>query len=189
VDRRNFLKAAGVAPAAALAAPELAHATGPFLDTEQLAYRNNNRSTVACQNGIVCASQPLAAMVGIDILKAGGNCIDAAIAVNATLGLTEPHMNGVGGDLFAIVWSERDRRLLLYEITAADAFPIMGALSKLPSIEEYDSRLLCGESTLAPRLTSVPVRIPQPSPEDFGSIYELQRNVEKPAFQSVSNKP
>ena len=99
------------APAAMIVAPERAQATGPFLNTELLAYRNNNRSTVACQNGIVCASQPLAAMVGIDILKAGGNCIDAAIAVNATLGLTEPHMNGVGGDLFAIVWSERDQRL------------------------------------------------------------------------------
>ena len=111
MDRRNFLKVAGAAPAALVAAPELAQATGPFLNTELLAYRNNNRSTVACQNGIVCASQPLAAMVGIDILKAGGNCIDAAIAVNATLGLTEPHMNGVGGDLFAIVWSERDESL------------------------------------------------------------------------------
>jgi len=111
VDRRNFLKVAGAAPAALVAAPELAQATGPFLNTELLAYRNNNRSTVACQNGIVCASQPLAAMVGIDILKAGGNCIDAAIAVNATLGLTEPHMNGVGGDLFAIVWSQLDQRL------------------------------------------------------------------------------
>ncbi|MDH3420711.1 MAG: gamma-glutamyltransferase [Gammaproteobacteria bacterium] len=111
MDRRNFLKVAGAAPAALVAAPELAQATGPFLNTELLAYRNNNRSTVACQNGIVCASQPLAAMVGIDILKAGGNCIDAAIAVNATLGLTEPHMNGVGGDLFAIVWSQLDQRL------------------------------------------------------------------------------
>jgi len=111
MDRRNFLKAASVAPAAVIAAPEIANATGPFLDREQLAYRNNNRSTVACQNGIVCASQPLAAMVGIDILKAGGNCIDAAIAVNATLGLTEPQSNGVGGDLFAIVWSERDAQL------------------------------------------------------------------------------
>jgi gamma-glutamyltranspeptidase/glutathione hydrolase len=75
------------------------------------ASRNRNRSTVACQNGIVAASQPLAAMAGIDILKAGGNCVDAAIAVNAMLGLTEPQMNGIGGDLFAIVWSEREQRL------------------------------------------------------------------------------
>lgn len=81
--------------------------------------------------------------------------------------------------------SNRDRRLLLFEITAADAFPIMGALSKLPSIEEYDSRLLCGEGTLQPRLTPVPVRIPLPAPEDFGSIYELQSKTEKSAFERL----
>ena len=79
--------------------------------------------------------------------------------------------------------SALDRRLLLFEITAADAFPIMGSLSKLPSLEEYDSRLLCGESTLQPRLESVPVRIPLPAKGDFGSIYELQKNTAKPAFE------
>jgi len=83
----------------------------PSLDSGILAGRNTNRSTVACRNGIVCASQPLAALVGIDILKAGGSCVDAAIAVNAMLGLTEPNMNGIGGDLFAIVWREPERRL------------------------------------------------------------------------------
>ncbi len=80
----------------------------------------------------------------------------------------------------------KKRRLLLYEITAADAFPIMGGLSKLPSIEEYDSRLLCGEPTLEPRLTPVPVRIPQPAPADIGSIYELQQKTTNPAFESLS---
>jgi ectoine hydroxylase len=81
--------------------------------------------------------------------------------------------------------SEKDRRLLLYEITAADAFPIMGGLSKLTSIEEYDSRLLCGEPTLRPRLRPVPVRIPQPAPTDIGSIYELQQKANDPAFESI----
>jgi gamma-glutamyltranspeptidase/glutathione hydrolase len=76
-----------------------------------LANRNANRSTVACRNGIVCASQPLAAMAGVDVLKNGGNCVDAAIAANAVLGLTEPAMNGIGGDLFAIVWSQGERKL------------------------------------------------------------------------------
>jgi gamma-glutamyltranspeptidase/glutathione hydrolase len=81
------------------------------LDEKRLFRRNQNRSTVACQNGIVCASEPLAAMAGIDVLKAGGNCIDAAIATNAVLGVTEPAMNGIGGDLFAILWHEKDARL------------------------------------------------------------------------------
>ena len=113
MDRRKFLKAAGAAPAAIAVAPTAALAAGtrPFLDTQQLYRRNGNRSTVACQNGIVCASQPLATMVGIDVLKAGGSCVDAAIATNAMLGLTEPGSDGIGGDLFAIIWSEQDQQL------------------------------------------------------------------------------
>lgn len=82
------------------------------LDQQRLEARNGNRSTVVCQNGIVCASQPLAAQAGIDILKAGGNCVDAAICTNAMLGLTEPASNGIGGDLFAIVWVEKEQQLL-----------------------------------------------------------------------------
>jgi len=81
--------------------------------------------------------------------------------------------------------SEKDRRLLLFEITAADAFPIMGALSKLASIEEYDSRLLSGVGTIEPRVTPVPVRIPRPAPEDFGSIYDLQAKSNKRAFSTA----
>ena len=117
-------------PAVMIAAPGTAQATGtgPFLDREQLTNRNSNRSTVACQNGIVCASQPLAAMAGIDILKAGGNCVDAAICVNAMLGLTEPHMNGIGGDLFAIIWSQRDQRL--YGLNASGRAPYEWNLTK-----------------------------------------------------------
>jgi gamma-glutamyltranspeptidase/glutathione hydrolase len=72
---------------------------------------HGSRSEVIAPYGMVAASQPLAAQVGIDILKAGGNAIDAAVAVNAVLGLVEPHMNGVGGDLFAIVWDAETEQL------------------------------------------------------------------------------
>lgn len=57
--------------------------------------------------GIVASSQPLASQAGAQILTAGGNAIDAAIAANAVLGLTEPMMNGIGGDLFAIVYEAK----------------------------------------------------------------------------------
>ena len=83
----------------------------PLLDKNRLHQRNQNRSTVSGRSGMVCASEPLAVGVGIDILKAGGNCVDAAIATNAMLGLTEPAMNGIGGDLFAIVWIEEKKQL------------------------------------------------------------------------------
>ena len=57
------------------------------------------------KNGMVVSSNYLASQVGIDILKSGGNAIDAAIAANAVLGLMEPTGCGIGGDLFAIIWS------------------------------------------------------------------------------------
>ena len=82
---------------------------------------HGSRSEVIAPHGMVAASHPLAAQVGIDILKAGGNAIDAAVAVNATLGLVEPHMNGVGGDLFAIVWDAKTAKL--YGLNATGRAP------------------------------------------------------------------
>ena len=69
------------------------------------------RSEVIAQNGMVASSHPLATQIGIDILKKGGNAIDAAIAVNAALGLMEPTGCGIGGDLFAIVWDPKTKKL------------------------------------------------------------------------------
>lgn len=80
-----------------------------------------NGKQVISNKAMVCASQPLAVAAGYDILKAGGNAIDAAIAVNAMLCLTEPMMCGMGGDLFAMVWNEKEKKL--YGLNASGRSP------------------------------------------------------------------
>ena len=81
----------------------------------------STRSEVIAENGMVATSHPLATQVGIDILKKGGNAIDAAIAANAAIGLMEPTGNGIGGDLFAIIWMENDKKL--YGLNASGRSP------------------------------------------------------------------
>ena len=88
-----------------------------------------SRSEVIGRHGMVCAAQPLAAQVGLDILKKGGNAIDAAIAVNAALGLMEPVSNGIGGDLFAIVWDAKSKRL--YGLNASGRSPYLLDIDKV----------------------------------------------------------
>ena len=79
------------------------------------------RSVVLGQNGMVATSHPLATQIGLDVLKKGGNAIDAAIAANAALGLMEPTGCGIGGDLFAIVWDGKTKKL--YGLNASGRSP------------------------------------------------------------------
>lgn len=82
---------------------------------------HQSRSVVVARKGMVATSHPLAAQVGIDILKAGGNAADAAIATSAMMGLVEPMSCGIGGDLFVIYWDAKTQKL--YGLNASGRSP------------------------------------------------------------------
>ena len=102
----QFIRGAAVA-ASLLIAVVVAHPVHAQGDAERGPLVTPGRSVVTTKLGIVATSQPLASAAGAQILTAGGNAIDAAIAANAVLGLTEPMMGGIGGDLFAIIYEAK----------------------------------------------------------------------------------
>jgi gamma-glutamyltranspeptidase/glutathione hydrolase len=131
------------------------------------------RSPVTAQNGMAATSQPLASQVAIDILKQGGSAVDAAIAANAALGLMEPTGNGIGGDLFAIVYDpETDS---LYGLNASGRSP-QGL-----SYDEMQEAL--GDRDEIPLLGHLPVSVPGTVSgwgklhERFGSL-SLEQNLQ-----------
>ncbi|CAN5281082.1 gamma-glutamyltransferase [soil metagenome] len=110
------------------------------------------RSEVVAQNGMVCTSVPLATQIGLDILKRGGNAVDAAIATNAALGLMEPTGNGIGGDLFAIVYSAKENKL--YGLNASGRSPL-GL-----SYEQLQAELQKLKRTTIPPHGMLPISVP-----------------------------
>ena len=92
------------------------------------------RSEVIARNGMVATNHPLATQIGIEILKKGGTAIDAAIAANAFLGFADPGMNGIGGDLFAIVWDAKTKKL--YGLNASGRSPKNLSLAYLKEQEK-----------------------------------------------------
>ncbi|MEO1015752.1 MAG: gamma-glutamyltransferase [Pseudomonadota bacterium] len=109
-----------------------------------------SRSPVYAANGMAATAHPLASQVAVDVLKAGGTAVDAAIAANATLGLMEPTGNGIGGDLFAIVWDPKTERL--YGLNASGRSP------KGRTFEDLKEQL--GDADGIPALGHLPVSVP-----------------------------
>ncbi|HEX9897609.1 MAG TPA: gamma-glutamyltransferase family protein, partial [Candidatus Methylomirabilis sp.] len=106
------------------------------------------RSEVIAQRGMAATSQPLATQIALDILKRGGSAVDAAIAANAALGLMEPTGNGMGGDLFAIVWDARTQKL--HGLNASGRSP------RSLTLDEFRSRGLEHVPPFGPLPVSVP---------------------------------
>ncbi|MHA8067294.1 gamma-glutamyltransferase [Aquirufa sp. ROCK2-A2] len=106
------------------------------------------RSEVIAQNGMACTSHPLSTQAALDVLKAGGNAIDAAIAANAMEGVVEPHVNGIGGDLFAIVWDAKTKKL--YGLNGSGRSP------KSLTLDEFKKRGLKHIPSTGPLPISVP---------------------------------
>jgi gamma-glutamyltranspeptidase/glutathione hydrolase len=71
----------------------------------------SGRSVTLATHGMVATSHPLAAQIGLEVLKKGGNAVDAAIATNAAMGLMEPMSCGIGGDLYALVWDAKKQNV------------------------------------------------------------------------------
>ena len=76
-------------------------------DPQKYSYASH-RNIVYAKKGMACSTSPIASQVGLDIMKAGGNAMDAAVAMATTLPLVEPTGNGLGSDCFALVWSAKD---------------------------------------------------------------------------------
>jgi gamma-glutamyltranspeptidase/glutathione hydrolase len=109
---------------------------------------HKSRSAVLARNGMAATSQPLASEAAIQVLQQGGNAVDAAIAANAVNGVVEPMSCGIGGDLFAIVWDAKTKKL--YGLNASGRAPYAA------TIEAFRSRGLAEIPTQGPLSWSVP---------------------------------
>ncbi|MHC5065816.1 MAG: gamma-glutamyltransferase [Planctomycetota bacterium] len=106
------------------------------------------RSVVHARHGMVAASHPLAAEIGLQVLRDGGSAVDAAIATNAALGVLEPHACGIGGDLFAIVWDAEDRKL--YGLNASGPAPAGATLENIERDADNEIPLFSAHSWSVP---------------------------------------
>jgi len=136
---------AAAAPAAAADAPMAAPRGDRIVGPQQ-----QSRSAVIAEHGVAATAHPLASLVAVETLKKGGTAIDAAIAANAMLGLMEPVGCGIGGDLFAIVWDPKTKKL--YGLNASGRAP------KGRTLEDMRARI--GDAKEIPPVGSAAVTVP-----------------------------
>ncbi len=140
-----------------------------------------SRSPVIAEHGMAATAHPLASQVAVDIMKQGGNAVDAAIAANATLGLMEPTGNGIGGDLFAIIWDPKTEEL--HGLNASGRSPMGRSLEQLQAA--------VGDAGSIPPLGHLPVTVPGAVDgwfemhEKFGKL--SMRKVLAPAIDYAEN--
>ncbi|WP_298305127.1 gamma-glutamyltransferase [uncultured Erythrobacter sp.] len=151
----KILSAAAAAALLALtAAPAMAQQSTPVEEQIGAGGRpvgaNWSRSPVYAENGMAATAHPLATQIALKVLREGGNAVDAAIAANAALGLMEPTGNGIGGDLFAIIYDPKTNQL--YGLNASGRSPAGQTLEQL--LEKLDG------ATALPAVGPLPVTIP-----------------------------
>lgn len=187
----------GVNEPRSIAAQQASRMTGPV--TSPATY--SGRSTVYAPNGAAATSQPLATAAALEILQNGGNAIDAAVAAAAVLNVTEPHMTGMGGDMFAILWSAEEGRLVGLDASGksgskidvdalvaegaerapnrgARAVTVPGALSGWNAlVETYGTMTLAGVLAPAIRIADEGFPVTPIIAQDWaGSVQTLRRN-------------
>ena len=120
--------------------------------------------------------------IGAMDLDACGLDMKDAVQLTGNAGsITIHHARIVHGS--ALNRSTHDRRLLFYEMMAADAWPLMGTMTELETLAAFDERMLCGAPTIQPRLRDVPVRMPLPREDKYGSIYTIQKSLTARSFE------
>ena len=132
------------------------------------------RSEVIAQHGMAATSQPLATQIALEILKKGGSAVDAAIAANAALGLMEPTGNGMGGDLFAIVWDAKTQKL--HGLNASGRSPMSLTLEEFRK-RDLDSIPPYGVMPITPQLREAIL--------DRASTTELRRIAHQQGMMSL----
>ena len=103
----------------------------PQFDPQKYAYPSR-RNVVYARRAMACTSVPLGAQIGLDVMKAGGNAVDAAVAMAAAMPLLEPTGNGLGSDCFALVWVEKEKKL--YGLNASGVAPMALSAEKVRSL-------------------------------------------------------